>query len=99
MGFLLSNFSPRSGLLALAYWVPIKLIGGISFIGNQYARANNPDLGEKFDKGKPKSYIFMVDCNNQYGWAMSQFLPTGGFKWIKEDDSTEEEDKSGLLAL
>ena len=36
----------------------------------------------------------MVDCNNQYGWAMSQFLPTGGFKWIKEDDSTDEEDKT-----
>merc|ERR1712055_565060 len=70
------------------------LIGGISFIGNQYARANNPDLGEKFDITKQKSYIFMVDCNNQYGWAMSQFLPTGGFKWIKEDDSTVEEDKT-----
>merc|ERR1712208_46795 len=70
------------------------LIGGISFIGNQYARANNPDLGDHFDNGKPKSYIFMVDCNNQYGWAMSQFLPTGGFKWIKEDDSTDEEDKT-----
>ena len=25
---------------------------------------------------------------------MSQFLPTGGFKWIKEDDSTDEEDKT-----
>ena len=36
----------------------------------------------------------MVDCNNQYGWAMSQFLPTGGFKWIKEDYSTDEEDKT-----
>ena len=70
------------------------LIGGISFIGNQYARANNPDLGENFNKTKAKSYIFMVDCNNQYGWAMSQFLPTGGFKWIKEDDSTDEEDKT-----
>jgi len=30
-------------------------------------------LGEKFDINKPLSYIFMVDCNNQYGWAMSQF--------------------------
>ena len=36
----------------------------------------------------------MVDCNNQNGWAMSQFLPTGGFKWVKEDDSTVEEDKT-----
>ena len=41
------------------------LIGGISLIGNQYARANHPGLGEKFDKNNPLSYIFMVDCNNQ----------------------------------
>merc|ERR1712237_315361 len=40
------------------------LIGGISFIGNQYARANNPDLGENFDITKAKSYIFMVDSSN-----------------------------------
>ena len=41
------------------------LIGGISFISNQYARANHPDLGEKFDINKLLSYIFMVDCNSQ----------------------------------
>ena len=63
------------------------LIGGISFISNQYARANNPDLGEKFDIRKAISYILMVDCNNQYGWAMSQYQPTGGFKWM-EDEKT-----------
>ena len=66
------------------------LIGGISLIGNQYARANHPGLGEKFDINKPISYIFMVDCNNQYGWAVSQYLPTGGFKWMDEDKSVEE---------
>ena len=26
-----------------------------------------------------------LDANNLYGWAMSQKLPTGGFKWIKSD--------------
>ena len=25
-----------------------------------------------------------LDANNLYGWAMSQYLPTGGFKWMKE---------------
>ena len=24
-------------------------------------------------------------ANNLYGWAMSQPLPTGRFKWLKED--------------
>ena len=66
------------------------LIGGISFISNQYARANHPDLGEKFDINKLLSYIFMVDCNNQYGWAMSQYLPTGGFKWIDQEKTLGE---------
>ena len=26
------------------------------------------------------------DANNLYGWAMSQKLPVGGFKWIKKDE-------------
>ena len=26
-----------------------------------------------------------LDANNLYGWAMSQPLPTGRFKWLKED--------------
>ena len=32
----------------------------------------------------------MVDCDNQYGWAMSQYLPTGGFKWMDEEKSVQE---------
>ena len=26
-----------------------------------------------------------LDANNLYGWAMSQYLPTGGFKWFNEE--------------
>lgn len=25
-----------------------------------------------------------LDTKNLYGWAMSQYLPTGGFKWLSE---------------
>lgn len=25
-----------------------------------------------------------LDANNLYGWAMSQYLPTGGFKWMTQ---------------
>ena len=25
-----------------------------------------------------------LDANNLYGYAMSQYLPTGGFKWLTE---------------
>ena len=27
-----------------------------------------------------------LDANNLYGWAMSQYLPTGGFKWMTEEE-------------
>ena len=30
-----------------------------------------------------------LDANNIYGWAMSQYLPTGGFKWLKRDEINE----------
>ena len=60
------------------------LIGGISMIGNHFARANNPELGDLYDKNKQNSYIMLLDCNNQYGWAMSQYLPTGGFEWVND---------------
>ena len=31
-----------------------------------------------------KTYDEKVTSNNLYGWAMSQFLPTGGFRWLTE---------------
>ena len=36
-----------------------------------------------FDKNKESTYIQYFDVNNLYGWAMSQPLPLGGFKWAK----------------
>jgi len=31
-------------------------------------------------------YIMYLDANNLYGWAMSQYLPTGGFRWMKKSE-------------
>ena len=39
-----------------------------------------------YDKTKPSTYIQYLDANNLYGWAMSQKLPTHGFKWMKDID-------------
>ena len=57
--------------------------GGISYIANRYGRANNKYMKE-YEEKVPSKYIMYLDANNLYGWAMSQYLPTGGFKWLTE---------------
>ena len=59
------------------------LRGGISYIANRYGKANNKYMKE-YDEKAPSKYIKYLDANNLYGWAMSQYLPTGGFKWLTE---------------
>ena len=55
--------------------------GGISHISKRYVEANNKYMKD-FDKTKPSTFIQYLDANNLYGWAMSQKLPTHGFKWM-----------------
>ena len=52
------------------------LRGGVSMVANQYGRANNKDL-PGYNENLPTSHIPYVDCNNLYGKAMWQYLPTG----------------------
>ena len=59
--------------------------GGIMQSVHRYAAANNPYMKE-YDSSKPTNYLQYLDANNLYGWAMSQPLPTGGFRWIKCDN-------------
>ena len=59
------------------------LRGGISYIANRYGKANNKYMKEYDDKA-PSKYIMYLDANNLYGWAMSQYLPTGGFRWMTQ---------------
>ena len=37
-----------------------------------------------YDKNEPSKYTMYLEANNLYGWAMSQYLPTGGFKWMTQ---------------
>ena len=57
--------------------------GGISYIANRYGKANNKYM-KSYEEKAPSKYIMYLDANNLYGWAMSQHLPTGGFKWLSE---------------
>ena len=53
--------------------------GGISYIAKRHSKANNKYM-QSHDVNKPSKFIVYLDANNVYGWAMSQYLPYGGFK-------------------
>ena len=75
--------------------------GGISTITHRHAVANNKYM-KNYDPEKESSYISYLDANNLYGWAMSQKLPTGDFRWIPSPeyinlDSYDENSAKGLI--
>ena len=39
-------------------------------------------MGGKFNPNEDTTYLQYLDASNLYGWAMSQPLPTGGFRWV-----------------
>ena len=65
-------------LLMFERWIR----GGITLSVNRWAKANNPYMGSEFDPNEETNYLQYLDANNFYGWAMSQPLPTGGFRWV-----------------
>ena len=52
------------------------LRGGIFYIANRYAKANNKYM-EDYDPTKPSKFTTYVDINNLHGWPMSRYLPYG----------------------
>ena len=50
-------------------------------------------MGENYDENKERIDMFNVDCNNQYGAAMSQLLPQKDFKWIEDVEKVFNEEK------
>ena len=59
--------------------------GGITQVVRRYPSANNKYVGDKFNANEDTTYFQYLDMNNLYGSAMSQPLPTGGFKWTDEN--------------
>ena len=59
--------------------------GGISIISNRYGKANNKYMKD-YDKNKDSKYLMYLDANNLYGCAMTEKLPTHGFKWLSSGE-------------
>ena len=56
--------------------------GGMSICSHRYEKTNNPYMKVSYNPKKTNKYLGYFDANNLYGYAMSQPLPTGGFKWM-----------------
>ena len=61
------------------------LRGGISYITKRCAKANNKHMNDYHPK-KQSTFLSYFDMNNLYGWAMSEYLPYEGFKWLENVD-------------
>ena len=62
--------------------------GGTSYIANRFGGANNKYM-KSYDKTKPSKYITYLDANNLYGWAMSQYLLIGKFRWMTDKQANK----------
>ena len=87
----------------MQYFIEKGMRGGISTITHRHARANNKYMAnENYDPEEESSYIMYQDANNLYGWAMSQNLPSGNFRWIRcpeyiNLDSYDKNSAKGLI--
>src|SRR5436190_19020355 len=62
--------------------------GGIVQCVKRFSEPNNKYF-DTFDPDKPSTYLYYIDANNLYGWAMSKPLPYGDLEWVKEEDLDE----------
>lgn len=57
-----------------------------------------------YNEKESSKFIMYLDANNLYGWVMSQYLPTGRFRWLKQAEidkldlsKNKEDNKRGLI--
>ena len=62
--------------------------GGISYIAKKYSKANNKYM-KCYDSSKPRKYMKYLRVNNLNGWAISQYLPQSGFKWLNQKEISD----------
>ena len=59
--------------------------GGYCAASQRYVKANNPEMSD-YDVNQQQNYLFYIDANNLYGYAMSEPLPLRGFQWVDQEE-------------
>lgn len=59
--------------------------GGLVQCSQRYSKANHKYMND-YDKTAPSQYLWYLEANNLYGWAMSQYLPYGDFYWMSDEE-------------
>ena len=57
--------------------------GGVSQCSNRYATTNYLYMRQPYNPLEEDPYLFCLDINNQYGAAMTEFLPYCNTKWVE----------------
>ena len=60
--------------------------GGIATISHRHAKANNEYMRAEFDPTMETKFMWYLDVNALYSWAMSKPLPTSGFERITDNE-------------
>ena len=66
----------------------------ISYIVKKYIKPNKKYMTD-YDGSKKSTFIVYLDSNNLNGWAMVQYLPDGGFRWLTQ----KEIDKFDVISI
>ena len=59
--------------------------GGISYTAKRYSKASNKYM-KCYDSSEESKCITCLNPKDLYGWAMSQYLPYSGFKWLNQKE-------------
>jgi hypothetical protein len=62
--------------------------GGVSQCSLRMSIANNKYMNNYVENIESK-YLFYIDANNLYGYAMVDYMPLNNFKWLSEDEINE----------
>lgn len=62
--------------------------GGVCMCSHRYAKANNKYMPD-YDSSKEDSFLVYLDCNNLYGYSMSQSLPYSNFRFLNHREVNE----------